>query len=255
MSVEIHQFPYNSDNYGVLLHDTTSGKTACVDAGDADAALGALQEMGWTLDLLLITHHHADHTAGLSKIKEATSAHVIGPSVGDGKIAGLDQQVGDGDSFKLGNVEVQVIHTPGHTLDMMNYYFPEPGILFSGDTLFTMGCGRLFEGDAATMMQSLGKLKQLPAETVVYCSHEYTLHNGSFALSVDPDNIELQVRVAKAEEMRKNDLATVPSTLEEELATNPFLRSDDAAIRKQLGLETASELEVFTELRERRNNA
>lgn len=256
MSLEIHQFPYMSDNYGVLLHDPATGTTACVDAGDATAALSALKHKGWTLDLLLITHHHADHTAGLQEIKEATGATVVGPAAGKSNpIAGLDKEVLDGESFQLGDFDVNVLHTPGHTLDMMNYYLPGAGVLFSGDTLFTMGCGRLFEGDAATMMASLAKLKALPADTTIYCSHEYTLHNGGFALSVDPDNIELQIRVAKAEEMRADDVATVPSTLEEELATNPFLRPDDAAIRQTLGMTNATDLEVFTELRERRNNA
>lgn len=256
MSLQIHQFPYLSDNYGVLLHEPSSGTTACVDAGDADAALQALASQNWTLDLLLITHHHGDHTAGLEQIKQKTGARVIGPKAGvSAAISGIDQEVQDGDSFQLGDREVRVIHTPGHTLDMMNYYLPQDGLLFSGDTLFTMGCGRLFEGTAATMLQSLNKLKQLPAQTTVYCSHEYTLHNGGFALSVDPDNVELQVRVAAAEELRANNLATVPSTLAEELATNPFLRANDAAIRSTLGMADADELAVFTELRERRNNA
>ncbi len=256
MSLKIHQFPYLSDNYGVLLHDPSSNTTACVDAGDAEAAIKALEQQNWTLDLLLITHHHADHTAGLEQIKQKTGARVIGPKAGaSAAIAGIDQEVQDGDSFQLGKSEVQVIHTPGHTLDMMNYYLPQDGVLFSGDTLFTMGCGRLFEGTAANMLDSLNRLKQLPQQTTIYCSHEYTLHNGGFALSVDPDNIELQVRVAAAEELRANNLPTVPSTMAEELATNPFLRADDEAIRKTLGMEGADDLAVFTELRERRNNA
>lgn len=256
MSLQIHQFPYLSDNYGVLLHEPASNTTACIDAGDAGATLKALESQGWALDLMLITHHHGDHTAGLEQIKEKTGARVIGPKAGaSAAIRGIDQEVQEGDSFQFGDREVQVIHTPGHTLDMMNYYLAQDGLLFSGDTLFTMGCGRLFEGSAATMLDSLNKLKQLPAETTVYCSHEYTLHNGGFALSVDPDNIDLQVRVAAAEELRANNVPTVPSTLAEELATNPFLRANDAAIRSTLGMENADELAVFTELRERRNNA
>lgn len=256
MSLQIHQFPYLSDNYGVLLHEPSSGATACVDAGDADAVLKALESKNWTLDLLLITHHHGDHTAGLEQIKQKTGARVIGPKAGaSAAINGIDQEVQDGDSFKFGDRDVRVIHTPGHTLDMMNYYLPQDALLFSGDTLFTMGCGRLFEGTAATMLQSLNKLKQLPEQTTIYCSHEYTLHNGGFALSVDPDNVDLQVRVAAAKELRASNLATVPSTLAEELATNPFLRANDAAIRSTLGMKDADELAVFTELRERRNNA
>ena len=146
------------------------------------------------------------------------------------------------------------MHTPGHTLDMLNYYFPEQGVLFTGDTLFTMGCGRLFEGDAEMMWQSLKKISQLPAETIIYCSHEYTVTNGNFSTSVDPDNLELIARMSKVNELRKEGLPTVPSSLSEELATNPFLRASDAGIRKTLGMADASDLEVFTELRKRRDN-
>jgi len=160
-TLEFYQFPYNSDNYGVLVHDAGTGETACIDAGDADAVLNALQEKGWKLTHLLITHHHADHTAGLQAIKQASGCKVIGPAPESTPIAGLDQRFADNESFQFAAQTVQVLHTPGHTLDMINFYFEQAGVVFTGDTLFAMGCGRLFEGDAAMMQQSLAKLARL----------------------------------------------------------------------------------------------
>lgn len=252
--LEFHQFPYNNDNYGVLIHSSETGETACVDAGDADAALQALQEKGWTLSHLLITHHHADHTAGLQTIKQATRCVVIGPAPESTPIAGLDQRLGDNDSFQFAGQNVRVLHTPGHTLDMINFYFEDAGAVFTGDTLFAMGCGRLFEGDAGMMQNSLAKLSVLPASTTIYCAHEYTSTNVRFALSVDPDNADLKARAVQVASLREQGQATVPFSLEEEQATNPFLRTDDSGIRRELGMESASELDVFVELRERRNN-
>ncbi|MBX2885720.1 MAG: hydroxyacylglutathione hydrolase [Granulosicoccus sp.] len=251
-TLEYVQFPYLSDNYGVLVHSPATGETACVDAGEAAPLLAALNERGWTLSQLWITHHHGDHTGGLAEVKAATGCHVVGPAVESTPISGLDQRVGDGDKLSFAGVDIQVLHTPGHTLDMMNYYLPDEGVLFAGDTLFTLGCGKLFEGTAAQMWESLGKLMALPAETVVYCSHEYTLENGAFAIQVDPDNVNLQTRLQKAEKLREQNQPTVPSTIAEELATNPFFRASDAAVRHQLGMNNASDLDVFTELRKRR---
>lgn len=250
--IEFHQFPYMEDNYGVLVHAPDTGETACVDAGDADAAIAALEEKQWQLSHIFVTHHHADHTAGLKALKNATAATVVGPKVESAPIEGVDEKVGDGDSFKFGGVQVQVLHTPGHTLDMVNYYLPEQSTLFAGDTLFTMGCGKLFEGDAATMWESLGKIMKLPAETTVYCSHEYTLENAEFAIRVDPENQALITRIDSAKALREQNKPTVPSTLAEELATNPFLRASDSGIRSVLGMADASDLEVFTELRKQR---
>ncbi len=247
--LEFHQFPYLSDNYGVLVHSPATGETACVDAGDADAAMAALAAKSWNLTHIFVTHHHADHTAGLMDLKRSTNSTVIGPAVESRPIEGLDQRVNDGDSFAFGGVHVQVLHTPGHTLDMMNYYIPSQGVLFAGDTLFTMGCGKLFEGDAETMWESLNKIMRLPGETVVYCSHEYTLENAEFAIKVDPDNEDLKQRIKKAKALRADNQPTVPSTLAEELATNPFLRASDANIKRGLALTDDSDLATFTELR------
>lgn len=251
--LQCFQFPYGHDNYGVLVHDADTGQTACIDAGDAQAALKALEQQGWSLTHLLITHHHGDHTEGLAAIKSATACQVIGPEPVSSPIAGIDQFVGDGSEFEFAGRSVRAIHTPGHTTDMINFHFPDDALVFTGDTLFSMGCGRLFEGDAAMMLKSINKLKVLPPETLVYCAHEYTETNARFALDVDPDNKALQERAREVTRLRANNEATVPSSLQQELATNPFLRTHDAGLRQSLGMADADEVAVFAELRERRN--
>ena len=251
--LECFQFPYGSDNYGVLVHDADTGQTACIDAGDAQAALDVLEKQGWTLTHLLITHHHGDHTAGLNTIKSATGCRVIGPEPLSATIAGIDEFVGDGQEFQFANRTIRAIHTPGHTKDMINYHFADDALVFTGDTLFSMGCGRLFEGDAAMMLGSVRKLKVLPPETLVYCAHEYTATNARFALDVDPDNKALQERAAEVTRLRNQGQATVPTRLQLELETNPFLRTDNPELRQSLGMADADEVAVFAELRERRN--
>lgn len=247
------QFTYGSDNYGVLVHDKDTKQTACIDAGDAQAALDALNVQGWSLSHLLITHHHADHTAGLGDIKEATKCQVIGPKPVSKPIAGIDLHVGQGDQFEFADRQVSVLHTPGHTTDMINFHFSDDELVFTGDTLFSMGCGRLFEGDAGMMLKSINKLKALPGSTMVYCAHEYTETNARFAVAVDPDNSILQQRSEQVSELRAAGQATVPTLLSLELQTNPFLRVSDAGIRKTLNMVDASDEAVFAELRDRRN--
>lgn len=250
---EYFQFPYMSDNYGVLIHDPATGDTAGVDVGDADAYLSALTEKGWSLTHLFITHHHADHIAGLQEVKSKTSCKVVGPK-SHSNISGLDQKVADGDTFQFAGHDVKVIHTPGHTADMLNYYIADDNVVFTGDTLFSLGCGRLFEGDADTMWQSLCKLKQLPSDTTVYSSHEYTAANANFAITVDPQNKNLQSRIENIKDLRSQGKPTVPSLLSEELATNPFLRADDQAIRIHLKMADATDAAVFAEIRQRKDN-
>lgn len=252
-SMEVFQYPYLSDNYGVLIHCPDTGETASVDVGDSASLQSALTAQRWELSHILITHHHADHTAGLADAKKIHQCTVIGPG-SHSKIAGLDKQVNDGDTFLFGGVKVEVIHTPGHTLDMINFYLPTEKMVFTGDTLFALGCGRLFEGDAAMMWSSLEKLKKLPSDTTVYCSHEYTQANANFAVTVDPHNEQLKLRKTAIEQARADNQATVPSLLSEELATNPFLRATDPGIRKHLAMENASDVEVFTEIRSRKDN-
>ena len=252
-NLEGFQFPYGADNYGVLVHDPDSAQTACVDAGDAAAAMAALQQQGWKLTHLLITHHHADHTAGLMEIKNATGCQVIGPEPVSKPIAGMDSTVTQGSEFDFAGRSVQVLHTPGHTMDMVNYHFIQDKLVFTGDTLFSMGCGRLFEGDAAMMLESMNKLKALPADTMVYCAHEYSATNARFALDVDPDNEALQQRAAQVTQLREAGKATVPVSLQQELDTNPFLRTDNRQLRESLAMIDVDEVAVFAALRERRN--
>ncbi len=253
MSLEFHQFPCLSDNYGVLVHDAASNTTISVDAPDAGAVRDALAEKGWTLTHILVTHHHADHTQGIDELKTVTGCTVIGPD--NSEIVGVDRKVADGDVLQLAGDTVSVIATPGHTLDMLNFHFVNAGVLFAADTLFALGCGRVFEGTPEMMWQSLSKLAKLPGETVVYCGHEYTQANAKFSLTIDGGNKALQDRAAQIDEMRARGEPTVPTTIALELETNPFLRASDPQIRKNLGMEAASDSEVFAEIRERKNNA
>ena len=252
-TLEIFQFAYNADNYGVLLHCPDSGDTACIDAGDAAATEAALAQTGWTLTHLLITHHHGDHTAGLTTLKTAYNAHVFGPPKRSAPIEGIDSAVWDGDSFNFANRQVRVIATPGHTTDMINFYLPDEKIVFTGDTLFALGCGRVFEGSFDMMWNSLEKLLAWPDDTIIYCSHEYTKANADFAITVDPDNEALSKRRDHIIEQRADNIATVPTLMSVEKATNPFLRPDDRSIRAHLGMEDACNSEVFGEIRRRKD--
>lgn len=254
MALSFFQFAYNDDNYGVLAHDNESGETASIDAGDADAVLAALAETGWSLSHLWVTHHHWDHVDGLTAVKAKTGCKVIGPVAVGKAIAGIDVHVQEGDRIVLGAHTVEVLQTPGHTLDMINYYLPGAGVVFTGDTLFAMGCGRLFEGTPDQMWQSLLKLRALPETTTVYCAHEYTLANAAFALSIDPENQALKKRAEKVKAQRALGEPTVPTDMTSELATNPFLRADDGAVRANLGMQSATDAEVFAEIRKRKDN-
>ena len=251
--LKIHQFPYGSDNYGVLLHCPESGETAMIDAGDAEAAEAALAETGWPLSQIWITHHHGDHTAGLTAVKAAHRAHVIGPAPGKAEITGIDEVVGDEAHFTFAKREVRVLTTPGHTLDMINFHLPSEKLVFTGDTLFAMGCGRVFEGDAPMMWASLEKLMALADDTTIYCSHEYTAANAAFAVTVDPDNSALAVRYDEVKALRANGRPTVPTIMALEKATNPFLRAADPTIRAHLGMTDATDAEVFAEIRRRKD--
>jgi len=254
MTMQTHQFPYGSDNYGLLLHCTESGETACVDAGDATATKAALATTGWQLTHIFITHHHDDHTAGLASLKADHGAVVLGPKV-DSAVSHLyDTQLGDNDHFTFAGRRIDVMATPGHTLDMINFYIAAEKIVCTGDTLFVLGCGRIFEGDAAMMWAGLEKLRRLPDDTVVYCSHEYTLANASFAVTIDPQNAALAERQDAFQKLRDNDMPTVPTRIDLEKATNPFLRAADPSIRAHLAMADATDAEVFAEIRRRKDN-
>jgi hydroxyacylglutathione hydrolase len=226
MPLTVRQFPCLSDNYGFLAHDEATGATACIDTPDADAILAALAEAGWSLDLILNTHWHPDHAGGNVAIKAATGARIIGPAEVT-RISPLDRTVAGGDVVELGDTRFSVIDTGGHTLGHIAYLDSADGVAFVGDTLFALGCGRLFEGTAAQMWASLSRLAALPDETLVYCAHEYTASNARFALTVDPDPA-LKARSEAIFAARARGEATVPTTIGLEKATNPFLRAGDA---------------------------
>ncbi len=255
-SVEIRQFPCLSDNFGVLIHDPDSGTTVAIDVPDAAPYLAVLEETGWSLSHILITHHHWDHVQGLDELKTKTGATVIGPERSRQKITGMDKFVEDGDKVLTGPFEVTAISTPGHTLDQISWYFPSLKVAHTGDTLFSLGCGRVFEGDTEMMWASLDKLKRiLPADTTIYCGHEYTQANARFALTIDPDNEALQKRATEIDLLRADGKPTLPTTMAQELATNPFLRANEPDVQNALGMGGKPAAEVFTEIRGRKDNA
>ena len=252
---EIYQFPCLKDNFGVLVHDGDAGVTLAIDAPDAAAVLRALHETGWELTHILVTHHHADHTAGIPALKVATACRVIGPRAEAQRIPEIDQEVAEPDTLALGTLKAVVIGTPGHTIGHVSYWFPEAKVAFVGDTLFAMGCGRVLEGTAEMMWGSLKKIAALPHDTVLYCGHEYTVSNGRFGLSIEPDNAALRARLEEAEALRAEDRATLPTRVDLELETNVFLRPDQRSIRERVGMLLAPDWKVFAELRERKNRA
>lgn len=254
MPVHIHQFACLSDNFGALVHDPATGATATIDAPDGAAVLAALKEKGWSLTDILITHHHADHVQGIPALKAAfPKARVVAPAKEAARISGVDTMVSEGDYVKIGSTDARVIETPGHTAGHIVYYFETEEALFAGDTLFAMGCGRVLETPLAVMWDSLVKLAALPGDTQVYCGHEYTLANAKFALTIDPGNALLQSRAVEVAALRAAGKATLPTTLALELATNPFLRAEDAQVQAGLNMAGADPAAVFAELRERKN--
>ena len=256
MAVEIHQFLCLSDNFGVLVHDAASGATAAIDAPEAAPILAALAEKNWQLSDILITHHHFDHTQGVAGLKaQFPGVRVVGPAKEAAKIGNLDVSVQEGDLVQIGTRQAMVIEVPGHTLGHVAYWLEEDDLLFAGDTLFAMGCGRGFEAPPHVLYHSLLKLAALPGETTVYCGHEYTLGNARFALSVDPANELLQDRAKEVAALRAAGRFTLPTSIELELATNPFLRANEPALQASVGLPGGDPAAVFAELRERKNKA
>ena len=247
MPLEIHQFPCRSDNYGVLLHDAASGQTASIDAPDKGEVLDAIEDKGWGLSHIFTTHHHPDHVDGNDFLKERYGCEIIGPATEN--IPGRDRAVSGGDTFEWAGREIRVIDTPGHTAGEVSYYMPADKLLFAGDTLFAMGCGRLFEGTPAHMWASMQRLLELPDDTIVYAGHEYTLANARFAVTVDPDNERLRERLAQVERLREDGRPTLPTTMGLERETNPFLRVGDREIRSALDMIDATDVEVFAKVR------
>ena len=252
--LSIIQIPVLTDNYIYLLHDSVSGETAVIDPALAQPVLEVLDTNGWQLTYILNTHHHWDHVGGNLELKKKTGCKIIAATADSERIPGIDRGVFEGDVIALGSHQATIIETLGHTSGHIVYYFAKDEALFCGDTLFAMGCGRLFEGSAEQMWTSLQKLKGLPLSTRVYCTHEYTQANGHFALSVEPDNLQLQRRMIEVAELRLINKPTVPSTIGDEKATNPFFREDSRSLQKNLGLENQSSVSVFTELRKRKDS-
>jgi len=227
--LEIALFPCLSDNYGLLIHDPDSGETAAIDTPEAAKIEAACKERGWTLTQIWNTHHHLDHVGGNLTLKEKHGLSITGPSQIKGRIPGLDKGVVGGDVFRFGEHEVQVIFTPGHTVDHIIYYVPAAKAAFVGDTIFVLGCGRLFEGSPEDMFGSMVAIAQLPDDTKLYCAHEYTLSNARFAVTVEPDNQALLDYIETAKDLRDRGMPTVPTTVAMEKAANPFIRAGSAA--------------------------
>jgi hydroxyacylglutathione hydrolase len=247
------QIPVLTDNYIYLIHDPVSGETAVIDPALAQPVLDVLEKKGWRLTYILNTHHHWDHVGGNLELKQKTACKIIAAQSDQDRIPGIDVGVSEDDVISLGAHTARVISTPGHTSGHIVYHFSEDRALFCGDTLFVMGCGRLFEGTPEQMWNSLQKLKALPPSTRIYCTHEYTQANGRFALSVEPDNRQLQQKMIEVQQLRAENKPTVPSTIEQERATNLFFRVDCISVQKALGLEMQSPVCVFAELRKRKD--
>ena len=251
MPAQTYLFPCLKDNFGVLLHDPETGATASIDAPEAAAVEAALAKTGWKLTDILVTHHHHDHTGGVAELKRHHKARVVAPR--NERIADVDEPVGEGDTVKVGALQGRVIDTPGHTAGHISYFFPEDKLAFVGDTLFSIGCGRVIEGNPEMMWQSLLKLRNLPDDTRFYCGHEYTDANIRFAKSIEPDNKALAARADEVKRQLAAGKPTIPATIGAEKAENPFLRADVVEVAKAVGLAGSPAWKVFAEIRERKN--
>ena len=251
---EILTIPVLNDNYVHLIHDAATGATACIDPAIAPPVIKAAQDKGWSISHILITHPHGDHVDGVPEIVAAFGARVYGSYDDVGSIPKCNTGVGQGDKVEVGALTAEVLEVPGHTAHHIAYYFQGAQALFPGDTLFSLGCGRLFGGTAKQMWNSLKKLRSLPGQTLVYCAHEYTNANADFALSVDPQNPNLIARADEVITRREQGLATVPSVLEDEARSNPFLRCDEPSFQKTIGLAGQEAEQVFAELRRQKDH-
>jgi len=254
MPLEIITIPCLADNYAFLLHDPDSGMTALVDAPEAAPIKAELDRRGWGLDLVLLTHHHWDHIDALDELRQIYKPSVVGAEADAHRLPPLDEAVKEGSVFSFSDEEVQIFDVPGHTVGHIAFYLPESRAVFTADSLMALGCGRLFEGSPAQMWHSLNKLAALPANTMVYSGHEYTQSNADFALTIEPDNPALQVRVADIAKARATGESTVPSLLSLELATNPFLRAGLDEVKQAIGMQDHDSEQVFTEIRKRKDS-
>jgi hydroxyacylglutathione hydrolase len=252
--LEIYQIPCLQDNYGFLVHDPETGATATIDTPEVAPINQALAAKGWRLTHILNTHHHFDHAGGNEELKAQWNCQVVGAAIDAERIPGIDVALADGDTLTLGSKQARIIEVPGHTSGHIAYYFAADEVAFVGDTLFALGCGRLFEGTPEQMSESLGKIMALPDATTVYCAHEYTEANAAFAVTVEPANPALQQRVKEIQALRAAGKPTVPTSIGLERATNPFVRSDSAELQAVLNLSGADEVAVFAETRRRKDH-
>jgi hydroxyacylglutathione hydrolase len=255
MAAEIRLFTCLSDNFGYLIHDPATRATASIDAPEAGPIAKALEREGWNLTDILVTHHHHDHVGGIAELKQKYRCRVVAPHDKKAAIANVDLRAANGDVVKVGNLLARVLETPGHTLDHISYVFDGEKAVFAADTLFSIGCGRVFEGTYPMMWESLSKLRALPDDFRLYCGHEYTASNVKFALTVDPNNPALKARAEQVTKLRAENKPTVPTLLGEEKKANVFLRADEAEVAANLHMKGASAAEVFGELRERKNKS
>jgi hydroxyacylglutathione hydrolase len=253
MSAQIHLFNCLKDNYGVLLHDPADGSTTAIDAPEAAAVEQALRANNWRLTDILVTHHHADHTGGIAELKARHACRVVAPRREAARIPDVDVTVGEGDVVTIGTLVGRVLETPGHTAGHISYWFKSEKAAFVGDTLFSVGCGRLLEGTADVMWQSLVKLRNLPPETEVYCGHEYTAANVHFALTIEPQNAALRARADEVVKLCAAGRPTIPSTIGSEKLTNPFLRADVPSVAAAVNLPEAPPTQVFAVVRARKD--
>ena len=253
MPAETRLFLCLKDNYGVLLHDPESGATASIDAPEAAPVEAALKATGWKLTDILVTHHHHDHTAGIVTLKREYGCRVVAPAKEAKKIPEVDRTAHEGEMVFVGNLAGKVFDTPGHTLGHIAYWFPEEHLAFVGDTLFSIGCGRVIEGTPEMMWNSLKKLRDLPNDTEIYCGHEYTAANIKFALTIDANNPVLEARAAQVERLIEEGEPTIPVTIGDEKLANPFLRADEADLACDIGMAGEPAAQVFAEIRARKN--
>ncbi len=252
-ALTIVQFNIRDDNFAVLVHDRESGATAAIDAPAAAPIQAELEQRGWTLTHIFVTHKHLDHIEGIPALTAAGGVEVIGPAKSAAATGLYDRSVSEGDRFDFAGHEVTVLETPGHTLDHVSYYIADDHVVFAGDTLFALGCGRVFEGTPPMMWDSLLKLRALPDDTALYCGHEYTLANARFAVTADPANAALASRLTEIEALRAAGKPTLPSTIGREKETNPFLRADNPGPAKAMDLTGADPVAVFAEIRGRKD--
>jgi len=249
MPAQVHQFFCLQDNYGVLLHDPETGATAAIDAPEAAAVEAALAATGWRLTDILVTHHHNDHTAGIPALKQRYGCRVVAPRKEAAQIADVDETVGEGDTVRVGKLVAKVLDTPGHTAGHISYWFEADKLAFVGDTMFSIGCGRIIEGNPPMMWESLRKVRDLPGDTQVYCGHEYTASNIAYARTVEPDNAALRARADEVAKLRAANKPTLPVTIADERAANPFLRADLPEVAAAVGLAGKPAAEVFAKIR------